>query len=105
LNRALAALTSEDHFAAVDTFHRILRKWPATSSAKRAREHLTKLRANEPLRTWTSSDGRFSLIARFVREDGKYVVLETEEGKTIRIEQGKLSINDRQYVIMRRKRI
>ncbi len=103
--KALAAASSKDYYHAVAEYHRVIRRWPSTSSAKRARENLLALRAEEPFRTWTSQDGRFTLIARFIKEEKDRVVLATPEGKTVRIDVAKLSVNDRLYITMRRKRL
>ncbi|WP_428306981.1 SHD1 domain-containing protein [Lacipirellula sp.] len=103
--KALAAASSKDYYLATTEYHRVIRHWPSTSSAKKARENLLALRADEPFRTWTSSDGRFTLVARFIKEEKKRVVLATPEGKTVRIDLEKLSMDDRRYVIMRRKRL
>ena len=103
--KALEAANSQDYYRAVTEYRRVIRRWPSTSSAKKARESLLALRADEPFRTWTSSDGRFKLVARFIKEVKKRVVLATPEGKTVRIDTEKLSMDDRRYVIMRRTRL
>lgn len=105
LAKALAAADSKDYHRAVTEYHRVIRHWPSTFSAKEARENLLALRADEPFRTWTSDDGRFTLIASFIKEEKDRVVLATPEGKTVRIDLEKLSMNDRLYVAMRRKRL
>lgn len=53
----------------------------------------------EPVRTWNSSDGRFSVNARFVKTKGETtVILEKEDGTRINVEKAKLSEADRKVV-------
>ena len=101
--RAEAYEASNNYIAAVRELHRIRRSWPSTAASKRAGERLAKIRSDEPFRTWKSADGKFSIVAKFVREEGSRVVLETKEGTTRRIDFTKLSNDDRTYVAMRRR--
>ena len=51
----------------------------------------------EALRTWTSRKGT-EIEARFMRQTGNMIVLETEEGKTTKISLSALGQADRDYV-------
>jgi len=53
-----------------------------------------------PFRTWTS--GVYTIRARFMMRSGDTVVLKTEDGRTIRVPYGKLSLVDRQYLEQRK---
>ena len=103
LDRALANETAKEYDKAVRDLLQVLRKWPMTPAAKKARDELARLRANEPLRTWQSKNGKHSVVARFVREQDGRVVLQTEAGKPSGIAFDDLSSKDRVYVIMRRR--
>ena len=52
------------------------------------------------VRTWTDGSGSFSVEAQFVRLEGAKVVLEREDGKTVRIDLVKLSAADQHYVML-----
>jgi hypothetical protein len=54
--------------------------------------------AAPPSRTWTDSTGKFKRQGRLLELDGDTVVLETSEGKTLRIPLEKLSKQDREFV-------
>ncbi len=54
--------------------------------------------AQEQLRTWTDSSGKFNVEAKFIRYDGKQVVLAKPDGKAIRLPLDKLSEEDQKYV-------
>ncbi|WP_197442900.1 SHD1 domain-containing protein [Lignipirellula cremea] len=58
--------------------------------------------AAEPeLRTWSSSDGRFSTEARLVALQGGMVTLQKSTGETISAPLRSLSLQDRDYVLQR----
>jgi hypothetical protein len=52
----------------------------------------------EPIRTWTSADGKFSIQARFVEEIGADVRLQKEDGSMVKIEKSKLSSADQEWL-------
>lgn len=49
-------------------------------------------------RTWTTSDGKFSVKAELISFDGTKVELKTEHGKVVTIELNRLSKTDREFV-------
>ncbi|MHC4406275.1 MAG: SHD1 domain-containing protein, partial [Planctomycetota bacterium] len=62
----------------------------------------TPKRPPAELRTWTSSDGQFTVRARLVKGIGGDIYLEIEDGQTIRVPLDRLSEEDREYLKSRR---
>ena len=56
------------------------------------------LSAQEPMRTWTSSDGR-TLEARFVEQVGSNVKIKTEAGREFTLPITRFSQADQEYVV------
>jgi hypothetical protein len=54
--------------------------------------------AEEPLRTWTSADGKFTVEARLVSVEDDTVVLKRADGRMVKIALTKLSDADREFV-------
>ncbi len=54
--------------------------------------------ADSPLRTWTSSDGKFTVQARLIEITAAEVRLETAQGKLIKVDVAKLSAEDNQFI-------
>jgi hypothetical protein len=102
LSRAQSYEANGEYDKAVRDYIAVVRRWPDTESATTARENALRLRENEPFRTWRTKTGGFTLVAKFVREEERKVVLETREEKTVRIDFVKLSSGDQVYVISRR---
>jgi hypothetical protein len=105
LKRGEASERNSEFFEAVRDFQAVRRRWPQTDSAKVARGHIIRLRNNEPLRTWRSKGGGYTVVARYKREEDGRVVLERDDGTTLRIDFAQLSRDDQLYVVMRRTRI
>jgi hypothetical protein len=58
---------------------------------------LADVRAEEP-RAWTSTDGRFRVVATLIDVQNNRVVLQTDAGKKLRVELKNLSETDRTHV-------
>ncbi len=54
--------------------------------------------AEEPFRNWSSAGGSFSVTAKFKAIDGKKVLLENREGKTVLVAVDKLCQSDQDYL-------
>lgn len=105
LARVQTLLSSKDFVSAVRVAQQLVRKWPTSAAATTARSILQDLRDNEPLREWASKDNKYKVVAKFISEEGKRVVLSSAQGKVIRIALNDLSTNDQLYVIMRRSHL
>lgn len=53
---------------------------------------------DSPLRTWTSSDGKFTVQARLVEITAAEVRLETAQGKPIKVDVARLSADDNHFI-------
>lgn len=53
---------------------------------------------SEPIRTWKSALGSFSVDAKFKSLSGNIAVLEQKDGRTVRVEIDKLSLADQEYL-------
>ena len=54
--------------------------------------------SEEQFRTWTSADGRFQVEAVMIEEQDDAVLLETKQGKQLKVLLDKLSAEDREFV-------
>jgi hypothetical protein len=59
---------------------------------------------DSPLRTWTSSDGKFTVEARLIEIAAGGVRLETAERKSIKVDVARLSAQDHQFIESARSR-
>ena len=102
--RRLKQSSSKSQQRAADTIKRFVAK-PESESA---REYLLDLipenvADTEPepakrMRTWTSSDGKFSVNAVLASFDGKSVRLERESGRIVTVPLEKLSVVDQEFL-------
>ena len=53
--------------------------------------------AEEPIRTWTSSDGR-TLEARFIEQVGSNVKIERSDGQIFEVQSARFSVDDQNYI-------
>ena len=56
------------------------------------------LGASSHFRIWTSTDGKFSVEAEFVSEEGDTLNLRKTDGKVIEVQTEKLSQRDREWL-------
>lgn len=71
---------------------------PAESAKTESAPSTPAPSGDEPFRSWSSSMGNFSVVAKFKSISGNQVVLENEAGKTVRVAIDKLSQADQDYL-------
>gem|GEM_PF-979882 len=110
LDRAQAlALSPHGKAKAADAFQRIVSTYPDSEAAKAAAEELKKLAGGGAAtasketpktasRTWADATGRFSVKARCRGVEDGQAVLETDEGRVLRVPVEKLSEPDREFL-------
>ena len=94
---------------AAEAFQRVVSAYPETEAAKLAAKELKKLAADgvKPAgketskperRTWADASGRFSVKARCRGVKDGEAVLETDDGRVVRVPVEKLSDDDREFL-------
>jgi hypothetical protein len=94
---------------AAEAFQRIVSAYPDTDAAKAAAEELKKLggdsdkattkeTAKPASRTWADATGRFRINARCRGVEDGQAVLETDDGRVVRVPVEKLSQPDREFL-------
>ena len=110
LDRAqITATDAHNSRNAAAAYKKIVSTYPDTEAARRAAEQLKNLPAEEAgppaeddaqpeYRIWTDTTGQFNIKARFAGIEDDKVLLETEDGRTIRVPLEKLGETDQKLL-------
>ena len=111
IDRARAFEESGEATKAIAAYRKVVSRYPDSAAARLCEESIKHLKqepeddlsagsaeAETELRTWTSSNGKFTIRARILGINDNSVELEKSDGKRLTVPRTELSKADNQYI-------